>query len=92
MIVAIIITVCLLLCYAMARTMYNDHHGLRKAFACGFTVGCAALASLWSLCVLPLLIWYLYSPMKINNGRVFYSATLGTLAPLWIMLPYWLFL
>jgi hypothetical protein len=72
--------------------MYKDFHGLRKAFICGFAVGCAAIASLWSLAALPLLIWYLYSPMKISEGKVFYSATLGVLAPLWLMLPYWLFL
>ena len=84
--------VCLVLCYLMARTMYKDYRGLKKAFACGFAVGLAAIASLWSLVALPLLIMYLYGPMKINEGKVFYSATLGALAPLWLMLPYWLFL
>ena len=92
MIEALIIAVCMFVCYAMARTMYKDHRGLRKAFGCGFAVGCAAIASLWSLVALPLLIWYLYSPMKINNSKVFYSATLGAMAPLWLMLPYWIFL
>lgn len=92
MIEALIIAVCLIACYAVARTMYKDFRGLRKAFTCGFAVGCASIASLWSLFALPLLIWYLHSPMKINEGKVFYSATLGVLAPLWMMLPYWLFL
>ena len=92
MTVGIIITLCLIVCYLIARTMYKDFRGLRKAFTCGFAVGCASIASLWALAALPLLIWYLYSPMKINNEKVFYSATLGALAPLWLMLPYWLFL
>ena len=92
MIEVIVIVVSLIVCYAMARTMYKDFRGLRKAFTCGFAVGCAAVASLWSLIALPLLIYYLYGPMKINEGKVFYSATLGALTPLWMMLPYWLFL
>lgn len=92
MLAAIVIIICFILCYSMARTMFRDHYGLKKAYCCGFPIGCATIAGWWALFALPVLIWYLYSPMKINNGRIFYSATLGALTPLWIMLPYWLFL
>ena len=87
-----VIVICFLLCYSMARTMFRDHYGLKKAYCCGFPIGCAAIASGWAFLALPILIWYLYSPMKIYNNKIFYSATLGALTPLWIMLPYWLFI
>lgn len=71
--------------------MYRDHWGLKKSYCCGFPIGVATIACGWAFFALPLLIWYLYSPMKINNGRVFYSAAIGAVTPLWLMLPYWLF-
>ena len=89
MTVGIIITLCLIVCYLIARTMYKDFRGLRKAFTCGFAVGCASIASLWALAALPLLIWYLYSPMNINNEKLFYSASLAALPPPRLMLPSW---
>ncbi len=91
MLAAIIIIICFILCYSMARTMYRDHWGLKKSYCCGFPIGVATIACGWAFFALPLLIWYLYSPMKINNGRVFYSAAIGAVTPLWLMLPYWLF-
>ncbi len=75
----------------MARTMYRDQRGLKKAFCCGLLVGCAIIAEWWVCFVVPALIWYLYAPMKINNLKVFYSTILGVLTPLWVMLPYWIF-
>ena len=71
--------------------MFRDQYGLKKAYCCGLPIGCATIASWWALFALPVLIWYLYFPMKINNRKVFYSATLGAFTPLWIMLPYWSF-
>ena len=91
MLAAIIIIICFILCYSMARTMYRDHWGLKKSYCCGFPIGVATIACGWAFFALPLLIWYLYSPMKINNSRVFYSAAIGAVTPLWLMLPYWLF-
>ena len=88
--VAISVVICSLLSYFMARTMYKDNRSVRKAYVSGMPLGIATVLWGWSCITLPVLIWYLYSPMKINNTKIFYAATLGMLTPLWVMLPIWM--
>ena len=76
--------------FIIAKETYKTNT-LSVAYESGVFIGIASFFWIWSLIAFPLLLIFLYVPMKVTSFRMFWASCLGLVTPLWCYSPYWVF-
>lgn len=71
---------------------FHNKKGVRHTFMAGVMLTLAAMAWPYVLLFLPFLLFFLVKPLEAFSGRNVMAMLLGTLTPLWLYLPYWLYI
>lgn len=77
--------------FVAMNAVYKSQNALSATFVSGVCLGLAAMGHYYALAVFPLLLIYLYGPMKANSLKHLWSFIFGILTPLWLYLPFYLY-
>jgi hypothetical protein len=84
--------ICIILGLFCGLLAYKRNDALRLFFLSGTFVGLATLIWEYSMLMMPFMFVFLYGPMKITVPRATPVMLLGCLTPLWIALPFYLYM
>lgn len=74
-----------------ARLCYKNNEALNKATFAGLCIGGATLMWIYSAIALPVILCYMYGPLKLFSTKMAVALLIGFFSPLWCYLPYLLY-
>lgn len=77
--------------FVAMNAVYKSKDALSATFVSGACLGLAIMGHYYALVAFPLLLIYLYGPMKANSLKPLWSFIFGILTPMWLYLPFYLY-
>lgn len=72
--------------------VFREEHDVRHTYMVGIALTLAAMQWFYAMALLPFMLFFLVKPLEAFSLRNVMAMLLGVFTPLWLYLPYWLYI